>query len=129
MSDLPSAAERFGPYDERDMIRYTIFKYQSDLLTNIESHAQGLYMLRFKAQNSPFAELREKRFREVRGVPDDPRIDEALALGWEEFQKRVTHRILAECPEKLDLNRCPVCRKIVLTPQARWCMWCHHDWH
>jgi hypothetical protein len=56
-------------------------------------------------------------------------INEALALGWRDFQFQVTDRILAVCPEKLVLNRCPVCQKIVLTPEARWCMWCHHDWH
>ncbi len=129
MSELPSAADRFGPYDERNMIRYTIFRYQSELLTEIEWNVESLFVTRFKARNSPFADLREQTRRNRFRVPDDPRIDELLALGWPAFQDRVTDRIMAECPEKLKLNRCPACHKIVLTPQARWCMWCHHDWH
>src|SRR5262245_61170602 len=61
--------------------------------------------------------------------PPDPAVDSALEQGHGAFLDRVRDRILAEVGNQLVMNRCPMCRRIVRTPKARQCMWCHHDWH
>ncbi len=48
--------------------------------------------------------------------------------------RRVGERILREHPGATGIpgchvNRCPRCGRIVVTPQARQCTWCHCDWH
>jgi hypothetical protein len=59
-----------------------------------------------------------------------PAVREALSEGVSAFNKRVEERIrLAFREGSLQPNRCPSCRRIVRTPQARQCFWCGHDWH
>jgi hypothetical protein len=46
------------------------------------------------------------------------------------FQQRITQRIhTAFFAGDLQPNRCPACRRIVVSPEARQCLWCGHDWH
>ena len=42
---------------------------------------------------------------------------------------RVCRRVLAERGAEVFVNRCPRCRWVVRTPQARQCLWCGFDWH
>ena len=59
-----------------------------------------------------------------------PAVHEALSDGISAFNQRVKERIwLAFRNSLLQPNRCPSCRRIVRTPQARQCFWCGHDWH
>jgi hypothetical protein len=53
----------------------------------------------------------------------------ALADGVEVFRRRVCRRVLAERGAEVFVNRCPTCRRVVRTPQARQCLWCGFDWH
>ena len=44
--------------------------------------------------------------------------------------RRVGERPLREHAEhSICINRCPLCSRIVATPLARQCIWCHYDWH
>jgi hypothetical protein len=36
--------------------------------------------------------------------------------------------VLAERGAEVFVNRCPRCRWVVRTPQARQCFWCGFDW-
>ena len=46
------------------------------------------------------------------------------------FQHQVSARIRrAFWHGYLTPNRCPACSRIVISPLARQCLWCGHDWH
>ena len=36
--------------------------------------------------------------------------------------------ILAREGDKLSVNRCPNCHRVVRTPKTKVCMWCSHNW-
>lgn len=38
-------------------------------------------------------------------------------------------RLLAECRDELNVNRCPACSRITRSPLAKQCPWCVHSWH
>lgn len=128
MTNQPSLAERFGPYDDERMIRYTVMKYQRDLLTQKEYEIWLAFLAHGKAVAYENPEV-EVRARQYWNNTDDAEVNAALELGYATFVNGVTTRLLRERPKELNLNRCPVCEKIVLTPMAKWCMWCKHDWH
>jgi hypothetical protein len=59
---------------------------------------------------------------------DDKKVNDALANGMDVFHRQVIARILAEQPG-LAINRCPKCKRVLRTPDARQSIWCGHDWH
>ena len=122
-----SKAPEPEPYDEDDMIGYTIMKYQRDLLTSFEYKVWQAFLVRGKTLHArPGVEQHMRKVLKTLGRKD---IDAALALGYATFRRKVVERIMKEHPDKVVLNRCSVCHKIVGTPMARWCKWCKHDWH
>ena len=38
-------------------------------------------------------------------------------------------RLLAECRDDLNVNRCPARSRITRSPLAKQCPWCPHSWH
>ena len=70
-----------------------------------------------------------RRLLERKEFCGDPQVEEAMAEGHEAFRERVYRRILSELVGLGLINRCPACRRVVRTPQARQCFWCGHDWH
>jgi hypothetical protein len=58
-----------------------------------------------------------------------PEVDAALAEGPESYRRQVCRRLLAEAGDRVFVNRCPACRRVVRTPTAKQCFWCGHDWH
>jgi hypothetical protein len=63
------------------------------------------------------------------GSIDSPDTQALLADGVNEFWRRACERLLREHGDSIIINRCPRCARIVATPGARQCLWCHHDWH
>ena len=128
MSDQRSLAEKFGPYDEVRMIGYTVMRYQRDLLCQKEYEIWLAFLAEAKATayESPAV---ESRLRERWNNSDDSEMNAALERGQSVFVPEGIERLLRDRPNDLALNRCPACKKIVLTPTAKWCMWCKHDWH
>ena len=70
-----------------------------------------------------------KWLREKWGSCVDPAVSSALADGVDAFRDRVRDRILKERVNDVSVNRCPECSRVVVTPLARQCLWCGHDWH
>jgi hypothetical protein len=128
MATLPTFAERYGPYDEINMIGLTVIRYHRYLLTLPENDQWLCFLARAKsrAYDNPTVET---RIRESAHIVDSVEIRAVLAEGYPTFLRKVGARIQRDCLTELAPNRCPECSKIVLTPWARWCMWCQHDWH
>ncbi len=103
-------------------------RYHEHLLTEFERTVCRVFLLRRKARTygKPDLEARERKY--IKGS-DDPRIDSVLERGYETFCREVTDRVLGDSRSLVTLNLCPECGRIVRTPRARQCMWCHHDWH
>jgi hypothetical protein len=49
--------------------------------------------------------------------------------GWEAFLERTATRILRDHASEIYMNRCPKCGEVTVTPNARQCRYCRHDWH
>lgn len=57
---------------------------------------------------------------------------DALALMTDDiqgFMRRVRDRIIRDHPNEVAFNWCPKCGGLAMTPKARQCRWCCHDWH
>ena len=112
--------------DDRELTAYVWRNYRT-LLTPLESLADKALMAEFKAEHS--SPGMANKIRERWGSQDDPDVAAALADGPEVFRDRVRDRILRECPDKVILNRCSECSRLVATSLAQQCLWCGHDWH
>jgi hypothetical protein len=60
---------------------------------------------------------------------DDPAINAALRDGADVFRRQVRDRLLDIHADQVFINRCPVCQRIVRTPEARLCLWCGPTWY
>jgi hypothetical protein len=75
--------------------------------------------------NGNVARVLRKRFEEARS---DPQVAAAID-DYDLFRQQARDRILAEHADKVTINRCSRCQRIVATPLARQCLWCGLDWH
>jgi hypothetical protein len=50
-----------------------------------------------------------------------------IEMGWEGLLQHVHDRILRDHPN--EVGRCPNCRRLTATRQAKQCFGCGHDWH
>jgi hypothetical protein len=108
------------------------------------------FMTPFEERAERIGVMREKaraRIRESQGTPSawtnelldeyEAQTDDTVrdAIGndldsFVKFQQEVTDRInTAFSRGELRPIRCPDCRRVVKTPEARQCLWCGYDWH
>lgn len=115
-------------YDEdRELTRY-VAEYLGAFMTEFEARVWRAYCLSAKRLQGASSNSLSPKLREWIGL-DDPAVEAELADGPEAFRRRVRDRVLAEAWAAAAVNRCPSCRRIVRTPQARQCFWCGCDWH
>jgi hypothetical protein len=111
---------RFDP--EEHLTKYVI-DYYGGLMTRAEWLAYRAFIVEGKIAHGYSPELLSPL------QTDDP---DALALmrdGVESFRRQVRDRILREHADKVFFNYCPKCGGLAMTPRARQCCWCFHDWH
>lgn len=115
-------------YDEdRELTRY-VWENYSGLMTEFECRVGWVIISRMKAaatQSAATAEMMNRHWC----ARDDVEINAALADGPEAFRRRVRERVLADCGERVFINRCHRCGRVVRTPKAQQCFWCGYDWH
>jgi hypothetical protein len=102
---------RTREYDEATHLGAYLYWYEAGPLTDEECRAIQAVLKEAKS------ELRTTDTK----APYNQRLGEAY--------RRAGERVLREVHDLSFLNRCSRCGRIVRTPQARQCMWCHHDWH
>jgi hypothetical protein len=114
-------------YDEDRVLTSYIWEHYRHLFSDFERKVSDRITFEMKTKHTP-PEEREERFTRMFGTLD-PAVTSALEGGHWTYLRRVRERILAEDPDKVFVNRCPRCQRIVRTPKARQCLWCRHDWH
>jgi hypothetical protein len=114
-------------YDEDRVLTAYIWEHYRHLFTEFEKQVDVRIKVEIKSRHMS-KEMREERLTRFCGPPD-PAVDRALEDGHWAFLDQVRARVLAEAEAQVVINRCPMCSRIVRTPKARQCMWCHHDWH
>jgi hypothetical protein len=127
---MPVRRRRSMEDDEPEVLARYVWRFCQHLLTDVERRADHFFMIETKASwredhgNREFA-------RKIRSHPEhtcDDEIRGALADGHEAFRARVIRRLLADPAVQAMINRCPKCRRVVRTPEARQCLWCKHVW-
>jgi hypothetical protein len=115
-------------YDEdRELTRY-VWDYCQGLKTEFERRVGHAILSRTKAARSQSPQMAALISR-LGGAIDDPMFNAAITDDPEAFRRRVRERLLSECGPEIFVNRCPSCKRLVRTPQARQCFWCGFDWH
>jgi hypothetical protein len=115
-------------YDEEAELSRYVWAHYAHHMTDFERSANRAALGREKAaaaDNPALARMLAERW----GREGEPEIDEALALGAEQFRERACRRALAEHGAVIIINRCPRCDRVLRTPAAKQCFWCGHDWH
>jgi hypothetical protein len=59
----------------------------------------------------------------------DPEVLQLASDGIDAFMVRTGQRILDEHSKEIVFNLCPRCGALAMTPKARQCRFCRHDWH
>jgi len=59
----------------------------------------------------------------------DPEVLRLAGDGWDVFLERTATRILRDHGSEIYMNRCPKCGEVTVTPRAKQCRYCRHDWH
>jgi hypothetical protein len=117
-----------GDYDDRKVLREYLDRYWSHYATPAERECYWLGIRCAKAQRSLDPAWREEVRASLEQADDWMR--DALKRGVGPFWDRTRKRVLLEFRQgRLQPNRCPECRRIARTPEARQCRWCGHDWH
>jgi hypothetical protein len=116
-----------APYNEETELTEYIWHSYSHLLSEREELAARAILADRKAASSgaKMSAMLRKHWGDVK----DPQLADLLGEGNEAFRKRVRERILNESADKVIINRCSECDRIVATPRAEQCLWCGHDWH
>jgi hypothetical protein len=107
-------------YDDEAAVTRYVWDYYGHLMTEVERQVDFAQIAELKAARGI---LRR------RGIAGDVEAEAALANRAEAFRRRVCRRLLVERGGEIVVNRCPACRRVVRTPQARQCFWCGFDWH
>ena len=112
--------------DERELTDYVWHNF-SNLLTPLEWTVSQSVMFEEKAKAAN--DVVAKRLRELSAAQKDSQVVEALKDGFSAFRDNVRKRIVGQHCDKVSINRCTACRRIVATPAAQQCLWCGHEWH
>lgn len=87
--------------------------------------AKKTIMYGFKTESESMLSI----MREKKWISDDPKILRMIEDGHEALKERIVNRVWRDHRLELNLNLCPVCKKITRTPDSRQCRFCFHDWH
>ena len=112
-------------YDEETVLTRYVWTHYLALLTNEEKKVGRAIICRQKMTIRP-GEMSDNVIKKM-GL-NDPSIQHALKDGFDTYRDKVRRRVLQDHPEQVFINRCPKCEKVVGTPKARLCKWCHHKW-
>lgn len=113
-------------YDDDNAIGQYIAHNFSELMTPFERRVYYLAIKREKATNGgASAALLPKWLEE-----ETAEVVEASKAGLSAVKQQIAKQILTDyANDKLIVNRCPMCGRVVKTPLAEQCLWCGHDWH
>jgi hypothetical protein len=103
--------------DDREITDYIWHNFRN-LLTSLESLTDRALVAEAKALSSN-SDAMARRLREKWGAEGNPEVVPELSDGPGVFRDRVRDRILRESADKVFINRCALCSRIVATPHAQ----------
>jgi len=112
--------------EDIELDRY-VLDYFPQLMTEKEYLAQQSIYAEVKADSTNCLVLKKKIIKKW-GASEDLVVKALLADGIDAFRRKVRQRIVQDHGSKIFINRCPQCNKVVMTPKARVCLWCHFSW-
>lgn len=111
-----------------------IFRYYGHLMNEQERVANRHLTATVKATHgrsdaAAQAEARSARpdLREM--LSSEQAVLRLASDGYQAFIARTAERIFKDHRNQIELNYCPQCGRLALTPKARQCRFCKHDWH
>jgi hypothetical protein len=117
-------------YNDDDVLTEYIWRHYRRLLTSAEARA-GLYAEPLDREAA--TRIKGKAFAawldDTYGPVTMAELKFQLQDGRVALFRRAKDRILKDHQSVVSINRCPECRRIVLSPGAKQCLWCKHDWH
>ena len=122
---------RTQDYDEESILFRYVWRHCRNLMTDLERRTDRAAGVRSKAlaSRSMGNDNLARKLLDGWGCVGDPAVESELQGGLDAFRQRVVFRLLADPRCQALINRCPRCRRVVATPQARQCLWCGFDWH
>lgn len=112
-------------YNERqDLVNYLLRNYSSHL-TRFEALAIKAVDLEREGSTDAWDQSSLMTLAE----DSDPKVLEAVKTRDPHIREVLADRLLRDHADQIVVNRCPRCTKIVVSPGARQCLWCGHDWH
>jgi hypothetical protein len=113
--------------EESELTKY-IWNHYQHLFTRLEQLGVKAVLVEDKA-NSASSLAVAKILRERWEVENSPEVMAALSEGVDAFRLRVRERVMRDCGDKIFVNRCQACSRILRTPRTKQCLWCGHSWH
>ena len=119
-----------GDYDDNAALRAYVAKHCRHLMTPLERRTTE-YTVPITSETPPSDKARRiyAMLEERDGHVDDHDTLLAFAAPAADRERNAVDRLIRDCYDKLSLNRCPACQRLVRTPLARQCLWCGHRWH
>ncbi len=110
----------------KDLLRY-ISQYCTEYKTASENAASNHYfaqvkLLKLKDQSKSVSDAYEKL------ASKDPEVLELLKDGYDNFVYKFAQRIYENHFHELEINKCPKCKGVARTPQAKQCRYCGNSW-
>ena len=115
-------------YDEEEELTRYVLVHHGSLMTKLEHQLIRTIEAEQKADAAE-TEAMASMLRSRWGRLSDDEAARALEAGPRDCRRGIRDRLLRDYAGQIQLNRCPVCHRIVRTPQAKQCLWCGHDWH
>lgn len=114
-------------YKEEQVLTRYIWNHYRQLMTT-EELQMGKAIIGLEKADSASAPDTQQKMREKFGDQGNLQIEALLGDGFDSYRDSVAKRIITEDAERVFINRCPKCHRIVGTPTARLCKWCKHTW-
>lgn len=111
---------------DQDLANY-VFSHFSRFMNSTERIEYSYLLNRVKTAASQLRSPDEERLRTLTAADRESLLLAQYPLS--AFMERTGERILAECRDRVFLNRCPRCGRVARTPTAKQCRYCRHDWH
>jgi len=115
-------------YDDEIALTAYIWRHYRHLMSALEIRV-GTYSVPI-VSDSPMEKARRTHgFLEERdGQVTNAAVHEARKIDPIEFKKRTMYRLLQDCSDDIQINRCPQCNRVTRSPTAEQCTWCVHTW-
>ncbi len=115
-----------GEYDDRAALIDYFYRHADHFMTDFEKRCERLVVAREKAARIEGPSVP----RDIWEAEADEAVVRALEGGLLAHRRQILERLIRLHDEgKLQANRCPSCERVLRTPTAKQCRWCHHDWH